>query len=162
VNLRILKKLSKRAAPYLAQLGDKRQQFRSEPQDNYHGLVIRARKHWDRSIAVHADVIGASEGAYVIAPKCRQGTRYPFINVTPPCHPWPGTIMVGQVSGYYEPEWDEESAWGALRQLVAAHFTDWDAWANEDASRPWSTRRLRTPAEIFRAADDLVAESLAA
>lgn len=158
MNLRILKKLSKRAAPYLPLLGDNRQQFPSEKDDNYHGLIIRAKKHWQRCVSVHADAFSSCEGEYVIAPKCRQGTRYPYIHVRPPSHPWPGTVMVGAMQGYYEPEWDEECAWSALHSIVTCHFTDWDAVAREDDSVAWSTRRLRTPADIFRAANDIITE----
>ena len=154
MNLRILKKLSKRAAPYLPLLGDNREQFLSEAGDNYHGMVIRARKHWERCPSVHADCMRAGE--YVLSPKGRSGTRWPFVKVYPPSHPWPSTVMVGAVSGYYEPEWDEECAWAALDTLVRDHFCEWD----EDGPTP--TRRIRTPRDVLRAADDMLAERLAA
>lgn len=157
MNLRILKKLSKRAAPYLPLLGDHRQQFPAEWQDNYHGFLIRAKKHWERHVSVHADAFRSCEGEYVIAPKCREGTRYPYIHIRPPSHPWPGTVMVGAVEGYYEPEWDEECAWAALCTMVFGEFTDWDAYARDDLTGRVLTRRLRTPSDIFRAADEMVA-----
>lgn len=150
MNLRILKKLSKRAAPYLPLLGDDRQQFRAEADDNYHGLVIKARKHWERCPSCHTDTF--SEGEIVLAPRCRAGTRYPYVKVSMPSHPWPGTIMVGAVSGYYEPEWSEETAWGALDAMVRDHFCDWDE------TGPTPTRRFRHPGDVFRAADEMVAE----
>lgn len=158
MNLRILKKLSKRAAPYLPLLGDHRQQFPAEWRDNYHGLLIRAEKHWERHVSVHAEAFRSYDGEYVIAPKCREGTRYPYIHIRPPSHPWPGTVMVGAMAGYYEPEWDEECAWGALHNIVAIHFTDWAAMADDEYVGPVLTRRLRTPADIFRAADEMIAE----
>lgn len=158
MNLRVLKKLSKRAAPYLPLLGDNREQFRAEPFDNYHGLVITAKKHWERHDAVHGDVIRACEGGYAYQPECRRGYRFPFIHVVPPLHPWVGTIMVGAMEGYYEPEWSEETAWGSLCNMVFGHFTDWDAYAREDAKGPCLMRRLRTPSDIFKAADDMVAQ----
>lgn len=148
MNLRILKKLSKRAAPLLPLLGDCRAQFLSEAGDNYHGLVIGARKHWERCISVHTDCI--REGEFVIAPRARAGTRFPYIKVYPPSHPWPRTIMLGETSGYYEPEWEEESAWGALNNLVRGHFCDWDM------SGPTPTRRFRHPGDVFRAAQDII------
>jgi hypothetical protein len=40
VNLRILKKLSKRAAPLLLKLGDEQEQFRAEKGENYHGAAL--------------------------------------------------------------------------------------------------------------------------
>lgn len=149
MNLRILKKLSKRAAPYLPLLGDTRAQFLAEQDDNYHGLVISARKHWDRVGSVHADTY--HEGEFVLEPRCRAGTRLPFVKVRPPLHPWAGTIMVGAMEGYYEPEWNEETAWGALNSLVRDHFCDWD----EDGPTP--TRRFRNPGDVFRAAAEMIA-----
>lgn len=149
MNLRILKKLSKRAAPLLPLLGEHREQFLSEPGDNYHGMVIRARKHWERFPSVHTDRM--RQGEIVTAPAVRKGSRWPYIKVYPPSHPWPRTVMVGAMSGYYEPEWEEECAWGALDSLVRGYFCDWD----EDG--PTLTRRLRTPSDIFRAAADIIA-----
>lgn len=150
MNLRILKKLSKRAAPLLPLLGDRREQFLSEAGDNYHGMIIRARKHWERCPSAHADII--REAGIATAPRCRAGTQYPYVKLYPPSHPWPRTVMVGEVSGYYEPEWDEESAYGALATYVHYHFCDWD----ENGGSP--TRRIRTPRDVFRAAHDIIAE----
>ena len=158
MNLRVLKKLSKRAAPYLPLLGDNRQQFRAEPFDNYHGLVISAKKHWDRCESLHAEAFRSYEGEYVIAPACRQGARYPYIHVRPPSHPWAGTIMVGGMQGYYQPEWEEQTAWESLCAMVFGEFTDWEAYARDDHTGRILTRRLRTPADVFRAADEMVAD----
>lgn len=154
MNLRILKKLSKRAAPLLPLLGDTREQFLSEAGDNYHGMMICARKHWERCPSIHADCI--RQGEIATAPRCRTGTRYPYIKVYPPHHPWPRTVMVGEVSGYYEPEWDEESAYGALATYVRYHFCVWDG------DGPSPLRRIRTPRDVFRAANEIIAERGAA
>ena len=149
MNLRILKKLSQRAVPYLPRLGDHREQFLAAEGENYHGLLIRSRKHWERSASVRGDHV--RDNGFVIQPRCRAGTRFPFIHVYPSSHPWPGTIMVGETSGYYEPEWEEETAWGALSNMVRDHFCDWD----EDGPTP--TRRFRNAGDIFRAADEMIA-----
>ena len=75
-------------------------------------------------------------------------------------HPLAGTLMVGEVSGYYEPEWDEETAWGALYGLVHLHFTDWAEAVRKGIDFvPRRTRKLDTPDEIFAAADDMVREA---
>lgn len=150
MNLRILKKLSKRAAPLLPLLGDRRGQFPAEAHANYHGLLIWARKHWERCPSVHTDCI--RQGEYVTAPRSRAGTRYPYIKVYPPSHPWAGTVMVGETSGYYEPEWEEETAWEALDGLVRGHFCDWDE------NGPTPTRRFRNASDIFRAAHEMIRE----
>ena len=130
----------------LEQLGDERKQFRAETGDNYHGLVIRARKHFERSRSPHADLVWPGE----IKRPAKDGNGYVYMH--PPSHPLKGTVMVGAVSGYYEPEWYEETAWGALSQQVYYHFMDYD----ESASDLKPTRVLRTPADIFRAANEMI------
>ncbi|PWJ81568.1 hypothetical protein C7441_110100 [Pseudaminobacter salicylatoxidans] len=147
MNLRILKKLSKRAAPLLPLLGDDRKQFRSAKHDNYHGCYITARKHFERGRSVHADLIIQGE----IKNPAADGRGWIYMH--PPSHPRKGTIMVGAVSGYYEPEWDEECAWSALCQLVHWHFIDID-----DEGEPRPTRRLFYPSEVFAAARDMITE----
>lgn len=147
-NLRTLKKLSKRAAPLLALLGDLREQFRAEPYENYMRTLIRARKHWERN-GCHPTFEGFN-GDIVF--RTRAGRS---VAMRHPSHPRKGTIMVGAVSGYYEPEWDEETAWDALSEAVREHFMDYA----DGQTPPRPTRRLRTPREVFQAAADLCAVS---
>lgn len=144
MNLRILKKLSRRAAPLLARLGDTRTQFAAERHENYTGLSILARKHFDRTRSPHGDVWDEHERKH----PARDGNGW--IRMTPPYNPWPGTIMVGGVVGYYEPEWEEEPAWEALRDII------WRAYTNWGDEPPTVTRCLRTPRDVFRAAHDLI------
>ena len=155
MNLRILKKLSKRAAPYLPLIGDEREQFRSERHDNYHGLIIRDRTCWERSPCHPSHEVGVHfrGGERRFCVEARSGHRY---MISPPSHPLKGTVMVGATSGYYEPEWDEETAYGALCQQVSAHFTDWEAYASDD-NGPWITRDLSSVSKLFAAADEMVA-----
>lgn len=144
MNLRILKKLSRRAAPLLPRLGDNREQFRAVRGDNYLKTVILDRKHFERGRSANPTLFG------------EHMTKWPakdgdgWIYMKPPSHPRKGTIMVGAVSGYYEPEWYEETAWDALREIVYAHFTDWE----NDARL---MRCLDTPALIFAAAKEIIA-----
>jgi hypothetical protein len=148
-SLRVLKKLSKRAAPLLASLGDDRKQFRAERGESYIGIVIMGRKHWERSRSVHADGLRQRE----IITKARRGNGY--IRVYPPSQPLKGTVMVGAVSGCYDPEWDEESAWEALEGIVSDYFTEVEY--NEDGiDRMWLTRPLNIPADYFAAADEII------
>lgn len=146
MNLRTLKKLSKRAAPLLPLLGDTRQQFPAERWDNYTGLVIRARKHWDRS-PCHPSYEPWSDRSIKVTTRAGQ-----TIAMSPPSHPLKGTVMVGAVTGYYEPEWDEQTAYEALLSIVRVEFTD---WIDRDEVPPL-TRRLDTPSHVFAAARDLV------
>lgn len=146
MNLRTLKKLSKRAAPILPLLGDDREQFKAEPSENYTKTAIMERKHWERSGTVWRDVPKPRRDE--ICYRARSGK---VIAMRMPSHPRKGTPMVGGVSGYYEPEWDEETAWDALSGMVYAHFTD---WGHVDGPKP--TRAMRTPSDVFRAAADMV------
>lgn len=152
MNLRTLKKLSKRAAPLLPLLGDGREQFPSKKHDNYHHEFIGDRKHWDRD-RCHPSYEGRNDwqtqrGAEIVV-TTREGRR---IVMRPPTHPRKGTVMVGAVSGYYEPEWDEQDAWSALNDVVCSHFEE---WSNEGELLGLS-RDLHTPTQIFSAAAEMV------
>ncbi|MBO9589578.1 hypothetical protein [Devosia sp.] len=152
MNLRILKKLSKRAAPLLVTLGDHREHFRAahaRTGDNYHGLIGFPRKNWERS-PCHPTYQPTGTGRDRIRVTTRRGRA---MVLAEPCHPLKGTAMVGAVSGYYEPEWDEETAWEALTRLVYTHFTDWCAYPD-----PLPTRRIRSVSDVFAAAADIINE----
>ena len=158
MNLRTLKKLSKKAAPLLAALGDDREQFRSERWENYHHAFIGSRKHWERSRCYAAfegrNDWGSPRGADIVFL-----TRAGFhIVMRPPSHPRKGTVMVGAMCGHYQPEWEEECAWIALDSLVRGHFTDYDLLENEDYEGGCLTRDLSTPALILLAARELAAK----
>lgn len=94
MNLRTLKKLSKRALPIL--LDHYRRGlpkvFLAVRGDNYHGLIIRCRHY--RS--------GSRDDCRI----CTTG------------HPLKGTPMLGEMSGGEEPEWSEKTAWEWLREFV--------------------------------------------
>jgi hypothetical protein len=150
MNLRILKKLSKRAAPYLAELGDNRKQFSAVRGDNYHGMVINDRTTWERS---RCHPTYKPFGGEIV----RQTRAGHHIVMRSPSHPMKGTIMVGETSGYYEPEWAEEAAYDALSELVYGHFTDWAACQSID-DIPGLTRDLSSVSKLFAAADDMLAE----
>ncbi|EBA18366.1 hypothetical protein RSK20926_11624 [Roseobacter sp. SK209-2-6] len=153
MNLRILKKLSKRAAPYLARIGDTREQFLAEKGENYHGLIIRDLAKLDRTPSCHTDIICKQTHAGTLSPKCRAGSEYPYVKLGYPCHPLKGTPMVGGMSGYYEPEWDEETAWTALRNWVVYQFFKYNS-ATDDAYFTWTPSG---PGDVFRMADELLA-----
>jgi len=151
MNLRILKKLSKRAAPLLERLGDSREQFPAEKDESYIGItLITARKHFERIRAAHPDCSRQLEF------KTPAADGNGWISHRPPSHPRKGTIMVGGMSGYYEPEWDEETAWDSLSTLVAHHFTDWSKAAMTDTT-PELTIKLRTPSQVLAAAARIIA-----
>lgn len=87
MTLRTLKKKSKQALPIMLKHYPREltgEVFTAERGANYHGRVIR----------------------------CTHGTGDPcLVKGRPRCectyHPLKGTPMVGAMSGYYEPEWDE-------------------------------------------------------
>lgn len=147
MNLRTLKKLSKRAAPLLPLLGEHRKQFPAVRGDNYIGIVIRARKHWERGRSVHADLMREEQ----VKKPAADGNGWIYMH--PPDQPRKGTIMVGALCGYYEPEWVEHSAWEALLDYVYHHFCNWDG------ENPVPTRRFRRPADILAAAREMIREA---
>lgn len=150
MNLRILKKLSRRAAPVLAALGDRREQFSALKGENYHNLVGFPLKNWERS-PCHPSYEPAPWDEHRFRITTRAGRA---VVVAEPPHPLAGTIMVGSVSGYYEPEWSEETAWGALAERVRWHFTEY----NKVTGDLEPTRLLRTPSEVLEAASAMLAE----
>jgi hypothetical protein len=145
LNLRILKKLSKRAAPLLALLGDDREQFRADAScKSFTHIGGHDFKHWDRMSVPHGK---RSRGDFKYLPK--HGLRW--ILMSDPWQPWEGTVMVGETVGHYEPEWEEQTAWEALQDAVIGHFTDW----NEDG--PTALRKFDAPGDYFRAAQEIIA-----
>lgn len=147
MNLRILKKLSKRAAPLLPLLGDDRDQFPAEKGESYTSTGGHDRKHWQRTPSVHDSVY---RGLIKYRPKHGNG----WVAMREPQHPLRGTPMVGEMLGYYEPEWDEETAWEALLKIIQNHFTTWD-----EGGPTWIGARLDTPTRIFRAAHEIIRAS---
>lgn len=150
MNLRVLKKLSKRAAPFLPLFGDHREQFRALKGESYHGMAGFPLKNWVRS---------PCHPTYEPAPWDCERFRKDTVDgrsivISEPHHPLKGTIMVGGMSGYFEREWSEETAWGSLREIVRWHFTEYDKVSGD--LEP--TRRLDTPSQVFRAAQDMIAE----
>lgn len=154
MNLRILKKLSKRAAPLLHALGDDRSQFLAGDSDSYTDLIGFDRKHWKRS---RTSRFTGWKGD--IEYRTRRGDAVVHLSESY-IHPWPGTPMVGALEGYMEPEWEECTAWDSLRRLVRDHYQDvvdieLDGAADFDFI---NLRRLRTPADFLRAVPDMLAD----
>lgn len=151
MNLRTLKKLSKRAASMLPLLGDSREQFPALAGECYHETFIGDRKHWDRSSVRH-DVTAvekwSSPRGRAVIYRTREGRT---VLMEPPSHPRKGTVMVGSTTGYYEPEWSEQCAWSALVALVRTHFTDWAT-----KGEPVPTRNLASPRDILKAAAEMI------
>lgn len=152
MNLRTLKKLSKRAAALLPLLGDRREQFACGKGDGSLGTLITAHKHWRRGrCSPNYDPVNnyLDRRGQGIKITTRAGHT---LCLTPPWEPRKGTIMVGGMSGGEQPEWDEETAWEALREHVFWNFTTWDG---EDLK---PTRHFRTPAEVFAGAAEIISK----
>lgn len=157
MNLRILKKLSKRAAPLVATLcADHRlTHFVVEGRDGDTNVIGHDRKHWNRHRAANNEPRGRGE-VFVLA---RTAGAHPFICLYQPSTPWDGTPGVGWTSGYYEREWEERTAWEYLLEQVENHTVDWVQDGEEDewgpTMRPVATLRLRNPSVILRKAGEL-------
>ena len=93
------------------------------------------------------------------------GNKYPakdgngFIAIFPPYHARKGTIMVGGLSGYYEPEWDETTAYEALVDCLSNHFTDWENFDEDEGNYPICSRDLSKPRFVFQAANEAIARA---
>ncbi|WAP67215.1 hypothetical protein [Jiella pelagia] len=153
MNPRILKKMSARAAPLLPLLGDRREQFRAKAHENYHGVFMPERKHWERH---------RCHPSYEPTNRWTTPRGAPLLYVTragqhmvmyPPQHPLAGTVMVGGISGYYEPEWDEQTAYEALSEAIFWRFFTHDPETETEGC----SRDLSTPAAVFAAAAEVLA-----
>lgn len=158
MNLRILKKLSKRAAPHLAALGDSRRQFRADAEESYTNTLGFERKHWRRSTIPH---FSGWKGD--IEYRNRRGDAIVHLSESY-IHPWAGTVMVGAMEGYYEPEWHECTAWDSLKDLVRDHYMDVDLDQMTEGDEgylecPWiCLRHLPTTRDVLAALPDVLAD----
>lgn len=146
MNLRILKKLSKVAAPILVQLGDTREQFNAGKCEAFIVTTGHDRKHWERHRARYPlDLRGDI--------KFRPKNGSDWIVMREPSYALKGTVMVGWMSGYYEPEWEERSAWCALVEWLLDYYFEFD----EQTGQAYCSRDLRTTEKILYAARDAIA-----
>lgn len=152
MNLRILKKLSKRALKYLEQFQNGQELFFAQKGESYHGIIIKDHSRLERIPSCHNDVISHDTYVGTIEPKCRKGNKWPYVKLYAPSHPIKNTPMLGGMSGYYEPEWDEWTVWEAFTHWVYDHFLEYDLKTNNLVI----TREFRHPKEFFQAADDIV------
>ncbi|WAC75340.1 hypothetical protein OU995_11840 [Roseateles sp. SL47] len=74
--------------------------------------------------------------------------------------PLRGTLGFGRMSGYYEPEWGDESAYSALRASLFWHFVRFDS-DGEMQAWPDDAPDLRNWREVLKAADSIVAKVVA-
>lgn len=154
MNLRILKKLSKRAALLLLQIDDRGEHFRADPDEGtgHIGILIKDRKHWVRGRSVHDDCYSER----MIKNPARDGNGWVYM--TPDfTMARRGTMMVGGMDGGMQSEWSERSAWEALCELVFWNFVNVYVDSSMDG-RAEPTRPLDTPSQIFKAAADMIAE----
>ena len=93
MNLRILKKKSKQALRYLGHYELQGKVFEAERGGNYHGMIVRCN-HRRKPLEFANNKRG----------------RCDFCDY----HPLHGTPMTGEVRGYYEPEWEERTAYEEL------------------------------------------------
>jgi len=155
MNLRILKKLSKRAAPLLIALGDRRERFPNDRWEGHTSSTGHERKHWERGNSrSRIDFHG-----YVYW-QARSGLGNPYMHQ--PDHPLKGTIMLGWTVGYETPEWEEDDAWTLLEREVRGHWEEFrEIPGTEDEmgcpEHEWVIhRRFRNPSAILRAVPELI------
>jgi hypothetical protein len=156
MNLRILKKLSKRAAPLLAALGVTDKQFPAERWEDYTESSGHDRKHRERRRARHP--MEPRHTDIHLKPRRGQGV---VVLSEAHLHPWPGTIMLGWNVGYETPEWEENDAWSILERTVLDHWTEYrEVDVDEDVGHVGYAliihRRFRNPSDIFRAVPEVV------
>lgn len=153
MNLRILKKLSKRAHALMLEGHGQKWYGSFYPAmkwDSHTDVVGHDRKHWERGNACNKI---DWRGRIYWTPRNGKGHSY----MNEPDAPLKGTMMLGQSVGYYEPEWEEATCWERFESFVRSHFEDYiEIPGTEDESGcpefDWvRSRQFKSPAQIFRA-----------
>lgn len=110
MNPRILKKLTRKAEPIIIALGLTKGFHRVcvgvNDNENVGDRFKCDRKHWERW------------GGKI--------NEYGYVTQLS------GTVGYGCMSGYYEPEWDDENCWYILKSYVFDSFTDWKSYHGEN------------------------------
>lgn len=153
MNLRILKKLSKRADPLLRDLRVRHPvlEFFLADGDAYTNSCRHDRKHWERNSSIHSSALER----HIVIKAGKQNQHLPYIHLCEPQTPWPGTPMVGWTSGYETPEWDERTAWEELVDIILDLATEYTAVVSADGEPDVAltmTLRLKSPTAILRLA----------
>lgn len=153
MNLRILKKLSKRVKPLIYGKSSGLEFFLADSHDNYTNTHGHDRKHWERMQSGNSECFFKKD----IKIKTKNG----FILMSEQyIHPWKNTEMVGWMSGYEEPEWEEETAWDRFCSNIWYKFNDYvevDGCNDQDGypKFEWkSKRKLNNPSDYFKAFND--------
>lgn len=160
MNLRILKKLSKKALPLLETLwAEKRYRLarpsvfpavRGECLTNIGRIDL---KHHEHRVTYNTCTWPGQR----VYPSPLPG-KHRVLDSQYLC-PLKGTPMTGGMVGYEEPEWEEETAWELLRNILFVEFRNWDELGPNPPPRtvPRLSRDLSTPRQVFTAANDLIA-----
>lgn len=158
MNLRILKKLSKRVAPVVQEISKHQGYtcFVADTNDNFTNTRGHDRKHWERMFSKNGDYLCSGD----IKTKTKNGSGYIWLSQQY-IHPWKNTEMIGWTYGYYEPEWEEETAWDFFKNHVWSGFNDYESIldSEDELGLPnfqWvSRRKLNNPSQYFKAFEEL-------
>ncbi|RKR79224.1 hypothetical protein [Marinobacter nauticus] len=147
MNLRILKKLSKRALPLAKEAGILLEQelFPADKGECLVTLRKPERKSLDRMRVRPRGFVG---DRYVPG---KSGEFYIALYNHPAA--LKGTPMAGAMMGYYEPEWEEETVWNQLCAWTHCQITNWRADPPE-----LECRRPKNPSQILAKARELIKE----
>ena len=129
MNPRIFKKLTKKAAVIIDQLGCC---------NNLHKVVVDVHDVESVETYVKADLKHRDRWF-----KDKQYGRRQFTQLS-------GTVGYGCVSGYYEQEWEDSCAWSILRNHIIESFTDWKNFHGDGWPKNYCPKRVKAnPAGIF-------------
>lgn len=161
MNLRILKKLSKRAAPIVAELVKNQHYdlFKAVCGENFTNTYRHDRKHWERSYSRHGESCFQRD----IKLKPRNGEGYILLSQQY-LHPWANTEMIGWTYGYETPEWEEETTWDSFTTYVFNGVGRYEPIPNTENEEGFSDhrwvlkRKLKNPSDYFKAFSELKAQ----
>lgn len=154
MNLRILKKLSKRAAPLLIEIdGDDRAHWVTSDGDGEIEIGGMDRKHMDRIRTYYQEPTSMFT---VIVPARRDIGGRSHIALYGPHTPLPGTPMLSWSGGYFDDDGVTLSAWETLERRADDAVIDFVEDGKDDEGFPIHRRvvlrHLRNPSDILRQA----------
>lgn len=161
MNLRILKKLARKARPLVIAIAEKEKRtvaiFEGFDDETPVGSAGKfERKHFDRSATRHvgSSVVGVPDSCGLLLLAKKADRKCPYIRLRSPWGALNGTPGHEWRCCYEVPEYDCEDLYSFLLSLVREHYTDFSEHGMTVHFRP----NLSNPTRVFKLAKQMIAE----
>lgn len=163
MNLRILKKLARKARPLVLAIAEKEKRtvaiFEGFDDETPVGSAGKfERKHYDRSATRHvgSSVVGVYDSCGLLLLARKVDRKCPYIRLSSPWGALNGTPGHEWRSCYEVPEYDCEDLYSFLLNLVCDHYTDVDF--SEHGMTVRHKPNMSNPARVFKLANRIIGE----